>query len=79
MSEEFEFNVGTIQSVDIPTMSKMSEDEYVDYIKQDNLLYVDHHDVLRSGKTGRPFATTGAQLDLFIEYLQYLRSKMSDE
>lgn len=76
--EEIEFNVETITSVDIPTMFKMSDDEYINYVKQDNLLYVDHHDVLRSGKTGRPFATTAKQMDLLIEFLQFQRSKMSD-
>jgi hypothetical protein len=76
--EEIEFNIETVSSVDIPTMFRMTEDEYINYVKGDNLLFVDHHDVLRSGKTGRPFATTARQMDLFIEFLQFQRSKMSE-
>ena len=41
--EEFEFSIEKIESVNIPTMYKMSEEEYVNYIKADNLLYIDHY------------------------------------
>lgn len=76
--EKIEFNVETITSVDIPTMFRMTENEYINYVKADNLLYVDHHDLLHSDKTGRPFATTARQMDLFVEFLQFQRFKMSE-
>lgn len=74
---EIEITVGTITAVDIPTMARMTEDEYINYMKY-NSFYVDHHDVLRSEKSGRPLATSISQLDLLIEYLTYLRTKMRD-
>jgi len=77
MKEEFEFEIEKITSLDIPSMAKLTEEEFIEYVKADNLLYVDHHDVLRCGKTGRPFATTPRQMDLFIEYLSFLRNRLN--
>lgn len=68
-------NVGEIECFDIPTMHQMSDEEYrgiIDY----GLVYVDHHDVLRSYVAHYPIATTREQLDIFIEELQKLRRKM---
>ena len=76
--EEIEINIGAIKSVDIPTMGDMTEEEYINYVKEDNLLLVDHQDVLRCSKTGRPFAVTAKQMDLLIEFLQSQRTKMSE-
>jgi hypothetical protein len=76
--EEISITVGTIETVDIKTMAEMTEQEYVDFVKGFNLMHVDHHGVLRSCKTGRPFATSPEQLDLLIEYLQYQRSYVGE-
>jgi hypothetical protein len=56
-------------------MHEMSDEEYrgvIDY----GLVYVDHHEVLRSYVAHYPIATTQEQLDIFIEELQKLRRKM---
>lgn len=60
-------------------MRAMSDDEYRNFIHQDSLgglIYVDHHEVLRSFVADYPLATTREQLDILIEELQRLRSKM---
>lgn len=73
---KMKFEVGEVECFDIPTMYQMSDEEYrgsVDY----GLVYVDHHDVLRSHVAHYPIATTQEQLDIFIEELQKLRRKMT--
>jgi hypothetical protein len=83
MNKKFEENpvtVGNFESVDIKTMAEMTDDEYRDFLFNGfNLLHVDHHGVLRSCKTGRPFATNPQQLDLLIEYLQSERSNIGED
>lgn len=77
--QKIKVNVGEVEVVDIPTMYQMSDDEYRDFIHQGGLgglMYVDHHDVLRSFVADYPLATTREQLDILIEELQGLRSKM---
>ena len=72
---KIKLNVGEIECFDIPTMYQMSDEEYrgiIDY----GLVYVDHHENLRSYVAGYPLATTREQLDIFIEELQKLRAKM---
>jgi hypothetical protein len=70
-------NVGEVEVVDIPTMNGMSNEQYRDFIRNDGLVLVDHHNVLRSSIAGYPLATTREQLDILIEELQMLRSKMT--
>lgn len=65
-----------IEAVDIPTMYQMSDDQYREFIRSDNLMFIDHHDVLRSFVADYPIATTREQLDILVEELQGLRSKM---
>ena len=67
--------VEEVECFDIPTMYEMSEDEYRESIDY-GLVFVDHHEVLRSHVAGYPIATTREQLDIFIEELQKLRQKM---
>lgn len=64
-----------IDAVDIPTMYKMSDSEYQQYI-EDELFFVDHHDVLRSHIAQYPLAVTRKQLRLLILHLQGLESKI---
>ena len=61
-----------VEAVDIPTMYGLSDVGYRSYVRQ-GLLFVDHHDVLRSGPAGYPLATTAEQLDILIEELGALR------
>jgi Bacterial RNA polymerase, alpha chain C terminal domain len=65
-----------IEAVDIPTMNKMSDDEYRKFIQSDELIFIDHHNVLRSSIADYPIATTREQLDIFIEELQRQRGKL---
>lgn len=65
-----------IETVDIPTMMKMTNEEYREYVHNDGLVFVDHHDVLRSSVAAYPLATTLEQFDILIDELQKLRSNM---
>jgi hypothetical protein len=65
-----------IEAVDIPTMNEMSDDEYRNFIQSDELIFIDHHNVLRSSIADYPIATTREQLDIFIEELQRQRGKL---
>ncbi len=65
-----------IETVDIPTMVKMTNEEYREYVHNDGLVFVDHHDVLRSSAAAYPLATTLEQFDILIDELQKLRSNM---
>jgi hypothetical protein len=74
---KIKINVGEVEVVDIPTMNGMSNEQYREFIRNDGLILVDHHDVLRSSIAGYPLATTREQLDILIQELQALRSKMT--
>jgi hypothetical protein len=67
---------GEFESVDIPTMYEMSDQEYLEFIQNDGLMYVDHHEILRSSVAGYPLATTLEQIDILIKELQKTRSKL---
>jgi len=67
-----------IEAADIPTMYKMSEAEYEAYVENE-LLFVDHHDVLRSQIAQYPLAVTKRQLQLLIAHLQNLESRVGAE
>jgi hypothetical protein len=62
-------------STDIPAMFQMSDDEYREYVRND-LLFVDHHGVLRCGPAGYGLATTRGQLDILMTELGALRSEI---
>jgi hypothetical protein len=65
-----------VESVDIPTMFEMSDEDYRDYVRGYGLMYVDHHDVLRSSRAAYPLATSREQLDILIDELTRLRDKL---
>ncbi len=68
-----------IECVDNPTMLGMSDNDYREFLRLGELgglMYVDHHDVLRSYVADYPLATTREQFDILVEHLQTLRSKM---
>jgi hypothetical protein len=62
----------------IPEMVAMSEDEYRDYLRSDELMYINHHDNLRSFISGYPIACTQWQVDFLIEHLKIIRDKVGD-
>ena len=67
-----------VEAVDIPTMLEMSDDEYREYLKG-GLLFVDHHDVLRSAPAEYPLAATRKQLHMLIQYLQSLENRVGGD
>ena len=36
-----------IEAVDIPTMARMSDDEYQEFLETHGLFWIDHHEILR--------------------------------
>ena len=58
-----------VDAIDIPTMSKMSNDEYRDYLRGEGLMFI-NDGVLRSTAGGYPIATSREQIDALIEHLQ---------
>ncbi|NYZ14226.1 hypothetical protein HL658_16845 [Azospirillum sp. RWY-5-1] len=66
-----------IESADIRGMDQMNPEEYRHYVSN-HMLYVDHHDILRSHIAGYPMANNKEQLDILIEVLGELRSKLKD-
>ena len=65
-------------AVDIPTMRDMSISEYMVYVESE-LLFVDHHDVLRSGPGQYPLAVTREQLRMLIAHLKSLEGRVGGD
>jgi hypothetical protein len=57
-----------VSAVDIQTMESMSSQDYDEYIRN-YLVYVDHHDILRSMAAGYPLAVTKSQAQALMAYL----------
>lgn len=68
-----------IEAVDIPTMARMSDDEYQKLIETNGLFWIDHHDILRSAVAEHPLATRQSQLDILIRALQRCRERMRED
>lgn len=66
-----------IEAIDIPTMSKMSIEDYKQYI-QSGLFFIDHHGILRSTPADYPIACNKKQIDALIEYLKQIKTKIED-
>lgn len=64
-----------IEAVDVQTMAGMSKNQYREYL-DGGLLFIDHHEILRSQPAGYPIATTKAQLAELIAFLNSIESKM---
>lgn len=64
-----------IEAVDIPTMADMPIEEYKDYLRF-GLIFVDHHDILRSAVAGYPLAVNKEQLNALIAYLNEIAPKI---
>ncbi|MNY46263.1 hypothetical protein D3C86_1814270 [compost metagenome] len=61
--------------LDIPTMRELDTESYKAYVR-DHLMWVDHHEVLRSSLAQYPYATTPEQVDALISVLQEFRARM---
>lgn len=68
-----------IEAVDIPTMARMSDDEYKEFLETHGLFWIDHHDILRSTAAEYPLATRKSQLDMLIRALQQCRDRMRED
>lgn len=62
--------------MDIPTLSAMPASDYGDYAKG-HLLYIDHHEVIRSTVGDYPLATSAAQADELIKLLEEYKQRMT--
>jgi hypothetical protein len=67
-----------VVAVDIPNLAAMPLTEYEEYIRN-GLLFVDHHDVLRSEPAGYPLAVTQAQVKALIIYLEEIAPKVGSD
>ena len=61
-----------IRTMDIPSMSALSDDEYRNIIDGE-MFWVDHHEVLRVEASGQPIATSIEQLNILIEELEKMK------
>lgn len=59
-------------------MAAMPLKDYEEYIRT-GLLFVDHHDVLRSAPAGYSLATTQAQVKALIRYLEEIAPSVGAE
>ena len=64
-----------VEVLDIPTMRELDGEAYKAYVR-DHLLWVDHHEVLRSTLAEYPYATSPEQVDALIEVLREFRERM---
>lgn len=72
----FQFTVDYSEKVaDIPTMREMPVDGYKNYVAKD-LLFLDHHGVLRSDIGQYPIATSPEQIEALIDYLKGIAGRM---
>ena len=67
----------TVSSTDIHDMEDMSADDYKDYI-MNHMIGLDPHNILRSSAAGYPIACNKTQLDIFVQYLISIRSRLKD-
>jgi hypothetical protein len=67
-----------VSAVDIFTMRQMTLAEYEQYIRN-SLIYVDHHDILRSMAAGYPLAVTKEQFKALMEYLRELEPSIGEK
>ncbi|MEV1965810.1 hypothetical protein ACM7OS_22560 [Pseudomonas aeruginosa] len=74
MRTEFSLEIG-VDVIDIPTMHELPRKQYIDYI-ENNLFWVDHHDVLRATHGEYPIATSSQQIDDLVDYLKSVAQRM---
>src|ERR1041384_5646156 len=77
MIPRIKMNLGEAEIVDIPTMRKLLDEEYRLFIRDDGLVFIDHHDVLRCSMCACPLATTLEQMDILMKEPQRLRPNTS--
>ncbi|SFI79163.1 hypothetical protein [Planctomicrobium piriforme] len=75
MAEKIKVKVET-EWFDIPTLYDMRDDEFERHVNDDELFYVDHHEIARSSIAGYPIATTKEQLDIVIAHLESFRDTL---
>lgn len=65
-----------ITAIDIITMEVLSKHDYEQYLNDEGLFYIDHHEVLRSRGAGFPIATSKEQIQVLIKHLEKQIPKM---
>lgn len=75
MKVKFEIDIGG-DVMDIPTMESLAPQSYRNYLEE--LMWVDHHDVLRAAHGDYPLATSREQIDLMIGFLQATKARMPE-
>ncbi len=58
-------------------MRNMADRDYREYLRAEEILFLDIHGVLRLTANGAPVATSQGQLDIFMEELKQYRPQMS--
>lgn len=76
IEKQFSTNVKNVMAIDIATMESLSIGEYSDYLREEGLFYLDHHEVFRSSGAGFPIATSKKQLETLIKYLESIKHRM---
>lgn len=77
MKTNIELDIGN-DVLDIPTMASLSDESYRSHVMDEQLFWIDHHDILRVKHVGFPLATNKVQLDILIEVLKAQRHKLAD-
>lgn len=75
--EKFKVQIADAEVYDIPTMHKLSDEQYRALLRDESLIFVDSHDILRASIGEYPIATKLKQLDILIEELQRLRREIA--
>mgnify|MGYP007087007391 CR=1 FL=1 len=76
ISKQFTIKNQDITSIDIITMEGLSNSDYKQYLNDEGLFYIDHHEVLRSSGAGLPIATSKEQVKILIKHLERQIPKM---
>lgn len=76
ITKQFTLKNQDITSIDIVTMEVLTNHDYEEYLNDEGLFYIDHHEVLRSSGAGFPVATSKEQVKILMKYLERQIHKM---
>ncbi len=61
---------------DVSAMQKVSDQQYREYVRNQEILFLDPNRVLRLTESGAPLAATREQVDILIEELRQFRLEL---
>ena len=64
------------RDIDVSAMQKMSDQEYRQHLRDEEIMFLDGNRILRLTDRGIPMATTREQLDILIEELRQFRGQL---